>query len=64
MCTCVYINVYLHILLEQVAKEHYKQIKEDYQNEVLKLQKLMNEAVDPVEFVAASGKHLTRVVHV
>ena len=23
----------------------------------------MNEAVDPVEFVAASGKHLTRVVH-
>ena len=53
----VYLHIF-HISLEKVAKEHYKQIKEDYENEVLKLQKLVDSAVDPVEFVAASGKKL------
>ncbi len=43
----------------EVAKEHYQLIKEDYQKQVEKLTKLVDSGVDPVMFLAASGKTLT-----
>ncbi|XP_003382439.1 PREDICTED: vinculin-like [Amphimedon queenslandica] len=46
----------------EVTKEHYGQIKDDYQGEVLKLQKLVDGAVDPVEFVSLSDEQIKREV--
>ena len=39
----------------QEAKEHYELLKEDYQKQVEKLTKLVDGAVDPVDFMKASG---------
>ena len=46
----------LPTLHPQTAKEHYKLIKEDYEKEVQKLTKLVDGAVDSVDFIAASGQ--------
>ena len=40
----------------QEAKEHYELLKEDYQKQVEKLTKLVDGAVDPVDFMKASGR--------
>ena len=40
----------------QEAKDHYNLLKEDYQRQVEKLTKLVDGAVDPVDFVKASGE--------
>lgn len=43
----------------QEAKEHYELLKEDYQKQVEKLTKLVDGAVDPVDFMKASGTSAT-----
>ena len=43
-------------VLLQEAKDHYDLIKEDYQKQVEKLTKLVDGAVDPVDFMKASGE--------
>ena len=40
----------------QAAQEHYDLIRADYQKEVQKLTKLVDGAVDSVDFIAASGQ--------
>ena len=50
------IAIVVFLSLLQAAKEHYQLVKEDYQRQVEKLTKLVDNAVDPVMFLAASGE--------
>ena len=49
------VSVCLSVCLQE-AKEHFEMIKEDYQKQLQKLTKLVDEAVDPVDFMKASGE--------
>ena len=43
----------------QEAKDHFELLKEDYKKQVDKLTKLVDGAVDPVDFMKASGKYVS-----
>ena len=57
VCT---INFCLSVCVQE-AKEHYEMIKEDYQKQVQKLTQLVDSAVDPVDFMKASGEPMLLV---
>ena len=47
----------MHEIFEiQEVKEHYELLREGYQRQVEKLAKLVDDAVDPVDFIKASGE--------
>ena len=48
----------------QEAKKHYDVVKEEYEKQVKKLTKLMDETADTVEFLGASGEYTVCNVYV
>ena len=59
-CVCVSVCVHVYVYMQE-AKAHYETLSEDYREEVAKLQKLVDSAVDAVEFVSASGNWIVSV---